>query len=350
MLRPEYPSRPELPLAFRLVDGGLVTHPRGYGFTALALIACWFVLAFPWLSGRVTIPWDSKAHFLPQIQFLAASLWRGESPFWNPYVFAGHPQVADPQAMIFSPPFLILALLTSEPTAWAVDTTVYVTVLLSALALMAWMRDRGWHPIGALVAALAFGFGAAMAWRVQHTGQVMSLAYLPLVMFLLDRALDTDRLEDGDRRHPVEPRSFRRRLLYGLGTGIAAACLVLGRDQVALLAVYLLAGFVVWRLLASPAGPSVAVARSFGPLALAAVAGVAIIAIPVALTAALADQSNRPAIDYVSAGRGSLHPALGLTLFIPDLFGPSGSMWDYWGPPSFQWDQVWGRPRSEEHT
>ncbi len=332
---------------------GQETSPGYYGLAALAFVACWIVLAFPWLSGRVTIPWDAKAHFLPQIQFLSASVWRGESPFWNPYIFAGHPQVADPQSMIFSPPFMLLALFTAEPTAWAVDTTVYVTILLSSLALILWMRDRSWHPIGAVVAALAFAFGAAMAWRVQHTGQVLSLAYLPVVLLLLDRALDVDRrerlavFEVNQRRDPPEPRSLRVRLLYGFSAGAIAAFLVLGRDQVALLAVYLLVGFVAWRLFAwrqqaAASFPS-AIVGALAPLAVAAITGIAIIALPVALTAALADQSNRPAIDYISAGRGSLHPALSLTLFIPDLFGPSGSMWDYWGPPSFQWDQVWGR-------
>ena len=55
------------------------------------------------------------------------------------------------------------------------------------------------------------------------------------------------------------------------------------------------------------------------------------------LTALLAEDSNRPSIDYIGAARGSLHPALLLTLVMPDLFGASGRMEDYWGPPSFAW-------------
>ena len=35
-----------------------------------------------------------------------------------------------------------------------------------------------------------FGFGAAMAWRIQHTGQVLSLSLLPIALLLLSRALD----------------------------------------------------------------------------------------------------------------------------------------------------------------
>ena len=90
------------------------------------------VIRWPWLSGRVTIPWDAKAHFQPQIQFLARSLADGQSPFWAPYVFSGHPQIADPQATIFSPPFLALSLLTANPSLRAADATVLAIVFLGA--------------------------------------------------------------------------------------------------------------------------------------------------------------------------------------------------------------------------
>ena len=114
-------------------------------------------------------------------------------------------------------------------------------------------------------------------------------------------------------------------------------CIVLGRDQVALLAIYLLAAL---RPLAHPVGAGAArrAARAAccrsGPVRSARCS---LIAVPVLLTAMLAQESNRPSIDYVGAARGSLHPALLLTLVMPDVFGASGRMEDYWGPPSFAW-------------
>ena len=149
------------------------------------LLLAAIIIGWPWLSGRVTIPWDAKAHFQPQIQFLAQSLARGEQPFWAPYVFSGQPQISDPQSMIFSPPFLLLALLNSAPSLWAADTTLLAMVFVGGAALMLWFRDRGWHWGGALIAALAFGYGASMAWRIQHIGQVLSLAYLPITILCL---------------------------------------------------------------------------------------------------------------------------------------------------------------------
>ena len=285
----------------------------------LALAA--LIIGWPWLAGQVTIPWDAKAHFLPQIQFLAHSFARGQSPFWAPYVFSGQPQIADPQSMIFSPPFLLLALLNPAPSVWAADATLLAMVFLGGAALMLWFRDQGWHWAGALIAALAFAYGAAMAWRIQHIGQVLSLTYLPITMLCLDRALR------------------RRSIVYGAAAGVAAALIVLGRDQVALLSLYLLAGFAAWRILAADR-PVAAARANLLPLAAGAASALLVFAVPVLLTVLFAAESNRPEIDYIGAGRGSLHPALLLTLVAPDVFGAAGRMEDYWGPPSFAWSDT----------
>jgi hypothetical protein len=282
---------------------------------AFALAA--LVVGWPWLSGAVTIPWDAKAGFQPQIQFLAQSLASGQSPAWLPYAFSGHPQIADPQSMIFSP-FLALALFTSSPSLWAVDTMLLAIIFASGAALMLWFRDQGWHWAGGLVAAIAFCYGASMAWRIQHVGQVLSLAYLPVAMLFLDRAL------------------ARRSILYGALAGAAAALILLGRDQVAMLAIYFLVGLTLWRFLSADA-PIAAVRGSVVPLGVGGAVALAIIAVPVLLTALLAAESNRPSIDFLGAGRGSLHPALLITAIAPEVFGVSGRMEDYWGPPSFAW-------------
>ncbi len=274
-------------------------------------------MTWPWLSGRVTIPWDAKAHFQPQIQFLAGSIARGEWPFWNPYAFSGHPQIADPQSMIFSPPFLALALVDAKPSLWAVDVTLLAAICAGGMALIVWFRDQGWHWAGAISAAIAFSFGAAMAWRVQHITQVLSLAYLPFALLCLDRALS------------------RGSLVYGIAAGVVGGFIVLGRDQVALLCVYLLTAYALWRLI--DAETDVALGRRLLSLAAGGLAGFIVAAVPVTLTFLLAAQSNRPGIDYIGAGRGSLHPALLLTFLMPDLFGAAGDMRDYWGPPSFAW-------------
>jgi len=284
----------------------------GHGVAAGAFILCAIVLAFPWLSGSVTIPWDAKAHFQPQFAFLAHALHRGDQPFWTPNVFTGSPQIADPQSLIFAPFFLLAALVFPEPSFVLEDAIVFAMLAMGGLALIAFFRDRSWDGAGALVAALAFAFGGSAAWRIQHTGQVMSLAWFPVTLLLLSRALD------------------RRSIAYGAGAGLIAAFMVLGRDQVALLCVMILSAYAIFRILADERD----ILSAAGPLGAGALVGVLVIALPLAWTLALAADSNRPAIDLDGAFKGSLPPGSFLTLICANLFGTDGPLKDFWGPPS----------------
>jgi hypothetical protein len=288
--------------------------------TLAILAAAWLVLAWPWLTGAVTVPWDSKAHFMPQLSFLAASIHGGQSPFWTPNVFAGHPQIADPQSLIFSPPFLLMALATGTPTMRELDAAAYLALLAGAGAIVLYFRDRRWHEAGAIVAALSFAFGGAAAWRIQHVGQVVSLAWLPVALWLLDRAL------------------ARRSLLWGFAAGAAAGFMLLGRDQVAYLGVLLLTAYAamkIWRRRRAHG-----LFGGWRPLLAGAVGGLVTVAVPLAMTLLVAADSNRPEITRIEAGKGSLHPWSLLTAAIPHLYGISRPLSDYWGPPSPDWGPV----------
>ena len=116
----------------------------------------------------VAIPYDAKSQFYPQLVFLARSLAAGQSPFWTPNVFAGWPQIADPQSLIFSPFHVAVALLAPAPSPWLADAMVFALLFAGGLGVILLFRDRGWHVGGALVAALAFAFGGSAASRIQH--------------------------------------------------------------------------------------------------------------------------------------------------------------------------------------
>ncbi len=278
------------------------------------------VFAWPWLSGAVTIPWDAKAHFYPQLAFLARSLHEGQSPFWTPNVFGGHPQIADPQSLIFSPPHLLLALFDGAPSFVAFDAVVFAMLALGGLAMMMLFRDRNWHPAGGLVAGLVFAFGCSNAWRIQHVGQVLSLAWFAIALWLLLRAID------------------RASIMWGALAGLTAGFMVVGRDQVAWLCTFILVLVAVWRV--AEGGMGLRRLRGLiAPLGAGVVVGALTIALPIALTLALASQSNRAAITFEGAAGGSLHPASFFTLISANLFGTDGPFADYWGPPN---PQFWG--------
>ncbi len=295
----------------------------GYAPAVLVFLAASFLLAWPWLSGSLTIPWDAKAHFYPQLTFLANALHSDQSPFWTPNVFGGHPQIADPQSLIFSPPYLLLALFEAEPSFAAFDAVAFGMLVAGGLALMGLFRDQGWRAEGALVAALAFAFGGSAAWRIQHIGQILSLAWFAIALFLLLRAID------------------RRSIVWGALAGLTAGLMIVGRDQVAWLCTWILVLVVAWRVLEG--GWRWAHVRAYVPaLGAGAIVGVLTVALPIALTLALAGQSNRAAIDFEGAAGGSLHPGALYTFVSANLFGTDGPMKAYWGPPN---PDFWGDAR-----
>jgi hypothetical protein len=295
------------------------SRPTFQLWTVLALLLLGsLLLTWPWLSGTVTVPWDAKAHFQPQLAFLAKSLATGQSPFWTPNVFSGHPQVADPQSLIFSPPYLLMALLNPSPDLMALDGVLFASLFVGSVFIILYFKDRGWHEAGALVAALSFSLGGMAAWRIQHVGQVLSLAYLPIALWLLDRAL------------------HRASIAYGLAAGVMAGFMLLGRDQVAFLGVLLLGAYALhcWIGLRLP------LKLALRPLIAGAIGGAVVVAVPMVLTLLLAADSNRPVITLSEAGKGSLHPWSLLTAMIPHLYGIARPLSDYWGPPSPDWGPV----------
>lgn len=280
---------------------------------------CWLYLAFPWLSGRVTIPYDAKALFQAQLQFLATALHSGQSPFWNPYTFAGFPQIADPQSLIFSPALLI-AYFFEAPNYSLLDTYVMVLLLAGGLATLFLCLDFKWHPAAGVVAAIVFAFGGSAAWRIQHIGHIQAYAFFAISLWCFLRALS------------------RRSVIWGLCAGAAAGVMLAEPNQVALLGGYALA-FVYIGQIAAAARSVDEVKSTWRAVLAAGASGLALAVIPVALTHMFLQQSNRPVVDIAEAARGSLHPVSLLTFAIADLFGALDPKVDYWGPYSEHWNR-----------
>lgn len=295
-----------------------------YAFACWMFVAAWTFLSWPWLSGEVTIPYDAKAHFQAQVQFLANALHTGQSPFWAPNVFGGSPQIADPQSLIFSPA-IILAYFEAVPSFRQLDAFALGLLGLAGLSIVLFFRDRGWHPAGAIVAAIAFSFGASAAWRLQHIGQVQSFALFGIALWLLGRTL-------------ARAHSGRASLGYGVAAGLLAGLMIVEPDQVALLGCYVLAGYVLHHWLSSP-DRGHAFHSSIKPLSGGALAGILLAAAPLLLTYLFVTTSSRPEIAFEEAAHGSLHPASLITALVGDLYGALDPKVDYWGPGSNGWNK-----------
>ncbi len=281
--------------------------------------AIWLVMTVPWLEGGLTIPYDAKALFQSQLQFLANAFHSGQSPYWNPSTFVGVPQISDPQSLLFSPAVL-LAYCEQFPSFRQLDVFVLSLLLLGGLAIQKFCQDKGWHPAGGLVAAIVFAFGASAAWRIQHIAHIQSLAYFAVALWLLARALD------------------RSSALYGALCGLSAGLMVIEANQVAFLGCYVLAAYCLNRYLLAP-DRRAALRSGVRPLASCVLVTVSIAGLPLLLTYLFLESSNRPEIALSEAVRGSLHPASLLTAIVPGLFGANDPVVSYWGPFSEWWDK-----------
>ena len=292
--------------------------------TVLIFAAAFWLPALPWLSGAVTIPWDAKSQFFPAVQFLATSIVHGEWPWWTSNVFAGWPLICDPQSLLFSPLHVLLAFANSDIGLRSFDAVTFVYLFLGGVGILLFFHDRGWDAGGALVAAIAFTLGGSASARIQHTTEVISLSYLPLTLWLLGRTLE------------------RGSWGAALAAGVSAGLLALRRDQVALLSLYALAGYVLMHWMGRR--PLDRIRASIAPLTAAGVIAVIIAAYPVIATVLFTARSNRPEIAYAAAAPGSLHPVHFLQFVFADLYGAMRSNQNYWAPQSLIWDAAWGSP------
>ena len=282
--------------------------------TAFALIlAAWAIAVAIWpLTGSV-VPWDSKNQFYPTLRYLGTALASGELPLWNPYHFGGHPSAADPQSLLFTPTMLLFGWLVPEPSMQAFDVVVFAHFLPGALAFIPLFRRRGWHPAGAVAAALVFMLGGSATARLQHTGMIFSYGFFPLAFWLLEEAMDR--------------RSYR----YGVLFALSAAMMVIGRDQVAFLCALTLIALAAQRVWCAPQ-PLPYLKSRLGLLLSMGLLGGALLAVPVVLTMQFLATSTRPSFGFGVAAMGSLPPESLATILFGNVFGSLRWTYDYWGP------------------
>ena len=284
---------------------------RALTLAALAIVAIWLVAISRWILTDSVVPWDSKNQFYAFYRFLASALEAGVSPFWNHYHYGGHPSVADPQSLIFSPLMVLYALFDRAPSLRAFDLLVHAHLLIGGLSIAAIGARARWPVAACVLAAVIFMFGGAAAGRLQHTGIILSYGLFPLALLLLQLALD------------------RRSLLIGAAFSFVAASIALGRNQVAMLLCFVLIAVTIAEVMGAER-PFGYLRERAGVFVVMAVAGFALTAAPMLLTMQFAALSNRPEITLDHAMLGSLHPAGLAQLVVANIFGSHRD--DYWGP------------------
>ena len=278
---------------------------------ALGPVSCcsrhaWLFLTWPWLSGRYTVPWDSKAHFQAQLAIPRRQPAPGRRPVLEPLRLRG--LAADRRSAIadlFPPP----------SAAGGGRSRAVVARPRTRLAFaMLFLGKLGAYPdlSGSRLAAGRRVGRRRIGLRVRGVGGLAHPAHRPDPQpVLLSRGA---LWRSCGRWSAARPRT-------GFIAGLAAGMMVLGRDQIAWLGVYLLAGFVVWHAVACAVFRIGDRGARSAPILAGVVGGTLVAAtFPLLMTLLLGRRQQSPGHRLRGGGPGSLHPASLLTAFVANLY------------------------------
>ena len=83
---------------------------------------------------------------------------------------------------------LLFGWLVPQPSMELFDAVIFAHLLPGALAFVPLFARRGWHPAGAVAAAIIFMLGGSATARLQHTGMILSYSF-SIALWLLEEAL-----------------------------------------------------------------------------------------------------------------------------------------------------------------
>lgn len=275
----------------------------------LPFIAVFLLLSLHWLTGARTLPWDAMDQFYPTSRFITDSLRDGQLPWWNPYQYAGLPVFADPQSLLFTAftPLGVLLGHTYTPGLFSAITLLHL--LVGGCALIAYARDYATTPLQRVLAALVFALAGVATSRLQHVPQIVTYAYLPLLIWSAHRFIKHLRISNGCLLTLVLVLTFvnpnQVTLLGGLAVGYVTFLHWLQVQYKGRAALGLLLALTAALLLSSPV---------------------------LAAVIELADLSNRAALTVIDSEHASMPRSSLLAFAFPGAFGTGGWHRVSWTP------------------
>ena len=136
---------------------------------------------------------DIEKYFHWVHQYAREELLAGRIPLWNPYSYAGMPFAANPQTALFYPATWLCLVM---PVIHAEKWMIAIHCGLAGAFMYLFLRRAGLGQVAAITGCLPWMFGgyfmahAAMG----HLTLLFNMAWLPLVLYCYDRALETRRL------------------------------------------------------------------------------------------------------------------------------------------------------------
>lgn len=289
------------------------------------------VAAFFWsiLTGTSYLGIDFPEWFHPFRQYAAVELRAGRFPFWNPYLFGGIPFFAMiDNAVLYPLNWLLIPLVRNGALSFLLlEWHTIAHVFLLGAGTYFFCREIGISRTGSFTAGMIWMFSGAIVHHVFHGGMIHTIAWLPFIMLLLVRTLDT--------------LSLRMAVATGTVWGVA---ILAGHPQMFLYIAYLMGVYFIFCLIerlrsSAPVRESV---RMTGLFIVIMVIGLGLSAAVFLPAYELIGFSQRGDVGYDTVASYTLHPRQLITFLIPDFFGRmTPTHWDYWGPQQEEYGLYW---------
>ncbi len=156
------------------------------------LLVALITIIFFWqtlILSRVYFFGDNRIYYYPSRVFFGSALRAGQSPFWCRYLFSGFPLFADSESGIFYLPNFIGYYL---PTLAAFNYSIFLHYLAMAIFTYMYARAIKISKASSTFAALAFTFGGFSIAHLGHMNVLTSLAWFPLILYLVEKGLQKD--------------------------------------------------------------------------------------------------------------------------------------------------------------
>ncbi len=300
-------------------------------------------------EGKVYWQADTVMFYYPISARIDLLLEMGRLPVWTPYIFGGHPLLADGEAGMFYPVHLLIWWLTNAQDGFLVMRVI--RFWLAGVFMYGFLRTLSINRSGSVIGGLVYAFGSFVVGQLQHANVGTYIAWTPLLLRYLELSLQS---------------VGRRRLLSVILAGAVLGIQILTIHINAMLMTGLIvAGYVGFRCLTGPVAgeigqatpcmqEGIANARQritalFAPvvrrcrlgatvLGGAGLLGLGLGAVQLLPLMELAQFSPRYAgVDYRFATSFALPPANLLTLLFPYFFRDAQN--GYWSP-WFRWDST----------
>src|SRR3972149_6236165 len=144
----------------------------------LLLFAIPCALFFPELIGYSQFAgWDITRLNLPLKWFDVQSIRGGALPLWNPYLYAGMPQLAESESGLFYPGNWLLYL-PGNFFYWANITYIFHFVLAGIFADL-WLRGRGINRLGSFFGSVLFQTAPFMVFHISSMALFQAAVWFP---------------------------------------------------------------------------------------------------------------------------------------------------------------------------